>query len=323
MLNKPRLNFLFSNIERTPFEPEMSATKPKKVKLQVVKTSAEYDPERVLGKEMFRELYSNIYIAGKKKSGKTMLLYNILKRCANKSTKVLLFSPTVEKDPTYKEIEIMLKRKGIDYSGFDHFIDPEDGSDLIAQFIRQAKEDAAAENREEPVVPPTSRKYVPKEEARLLFGDELPRAEIAKKEAADAAKAAEEAAKAAEKALAKSKKGRGRLAPEYILVFDDLGVDLRKKSISQLLIKNRHYRCKTIILSQWLSYLPPTAIRQLDYALLFGGFPEDKLEDLHQKLDLSNTVEEFKDLYHNATAKKYHFLSIDIAEQSYRTNFDS
>lgn len=291
-----------------------------KVKIKVVKTDAEYDPERVLGKEMFREVYGNINIAGKKKSGKTLLLYNVLYRCANKSTKVLIFSATAEKDPTYKEIAKMLKRKGIDCEIHDHFID-EEGNDLIADFIESAKHEAEQEGREEKPVPPTSRKYVPIEEARMLFGDELPRNQIAKIEAAER-KDAEEKAKAKEE-KAKKKKGKGKLAPEYIICFDDLGIDLRKKSVSQLLIKNRHFKSKVIILSQWLSYLQPTAIRQLDYAILFGGFPKDKIEDFHQKLDLSDTPEAFERRYKEATEKQYNFLTIDIADQSYRTKFDS
>ena len=300
-------------------------TKPKtkRIKLKVVKTEADYDTDRVLGKELFPELFANIYISGKKKSGKTQLLWNILKHCTNKSTKVMLFSATAEKDPTYKEIGKMLKSKGVDFTTFDHFID-EDGTDLLADFILKAKTEAEEEGREEKPAPPTSRKYVPVEEARMLFGDELPRSQIAKMQAAEDKLAEEEAKKVAEKKAKKAKSGKGKakLAPEYILCFDDLGEDLRKKSISQLLIKNRHFRCKTIILSQWLTYIRPTAVRQLDYAILFGGFPEDKLEELHKKLDLSDTPEEFAATYRQATEQKYSFLTVDIGEQTYQKKFD-
>lgn len=297
----------------------MSKAKP--VKLKVVKTEAEIDPDRVVGKELFRDLYSNIYLAGKKKSGKTQLLYNILDKCANKSTKVLIFASTVDKDPTYKEIIKMLKRKGSSVETFDHFID-EDGNDLLADLVSKLKEEAREECREEVPVPETSRKYVPKEEARMLFGDELPRAQIAKKEAEEQKLAEEQAAKQAEKKAKQKAKGKKKLAPEYILCFDDLGEDMRKKAVSQLLIKNRHFHLKTIILSQWLSYLTPRSIRQLDYAILFGGFPDDKLDDLHKKLDLSDSEEAFKATYKQATEEKYSFLTIDIADMSYRKKFD-
>lgn len=291
----------------------------RKVKLKVVATEADYNSERVLGKPMFPELYANIYIAGRKKSGKTQLLYNILDKCANKSTKVMLFASTVHKDATYKEIVKMLDRKGVDHVEFEHFIN-EEGEDLLAEFVRQAKETAEEEDEPEPVIKPSSRKYVSKEEARMLFGDELPKNQIDSVRATEIkeSQAKEEAALAKKK----KKKGKGKLAPEYILCFDDLGEDLRKKAVSQLLIKNRHFKCKTIILSQWISYLPPTAIRQLDYVLLFGGFNGEKLEDLHMKLDLSDEFKEFENKYKQATEKKYHFLYIDIAENSYRNDFN-
>ncbi len=292
-------------------------TSEKKVKLKVVKTEADFDTDKVLGRNLFPEPYSNIYIAGRKKSGKTQVLYNILERCANKSTKVMLFSATVNKDATYKEIIKMLDRKKIDHLEYEHFIS-EEGEDLLAGFIAQAKEDAAAE--EEEVVLPTSRKYVAIEDARIIFGNELPRKEIEKKKAEDIKKEQE----AAEKRAAKKKKGKGKklLAPEYILCFDDLGDDLRKKAVSQLLIKNRHFKCKVIILSQWISYLAPAAIRQLDYVMLFGGFAGEKLEDLHTKLDLSDTFEEFEAKYKEATREKYHFLYIDITNNEYRNDFN-
>lgn len=287
----------------------------KKVRLEIVKTEADYDTNKVLGRRLFPELYANIYIAGRKRSGKTQLLYNIIKKCANKSTKVIIFSATVNKDATYKEILKMLDNKGIDHLEYEHFIN-EEGTDLLAEFIQKAKEDNAEEEEHEQQ--PTHRKYVPIEEARIIFGDELPRAEIAKAEAAERKQREEEDAKA------KIKKGKGRkvLAPEYILCFDDLGEDLKKKPVSQLLIKNRHFKCKTIILSQWISYLPPTARRQLDYVILFGGFNSDRLETLHKELDLSDTPEEFEAAYNKATEKMYHFLYIDITNVEYRQDFN-
>ena len=296
-----------------------SKKKERKVKLEVVKTEADYDPDRVLGKEMFPELYSNIYIAGRKKSGKTQLVYNILKKCANKATKVLIFSATVNKDATYKEILKMLDSKGIEHTEHEHFID-EDGVDLLSLFIEKAKEEHGEEPEEE-IPKPTSRKYVPLEEARILFGNELPKAMIAKMMAEDKKEQEELEKRQAKKKKGKGK-GKGKLSPEYILVFDDLGEDLRKKAVSQLLIKNRHYKCKTICLSQWITYLPPTAIRQLDYVLLFGGFNGEKLEDLHRKLDLSDSLEHFEKVYKNATAEKYRFLYISITDNSYRNGFN-
>lgn len=293
----------------------MSKTADKTVKLKVVKTSADYDKKRVKGKEMFPELYANIYIAGRKKSGKTQLLYNILEHCAGRDSKVLLFGATVNKDATYEEIKKMLDRRSIQHIEYEHFID-EEGVDLLAKFIAEAK----ARNEDEPELPmpPTARKYVPLEEARILFGDEVPRKQIERKIKEEQ----EEYDRAKKEQAAKGKKKVKILAPEYILCFDDLGEDLRKKAVSQLLIKNRHFKCKVIILSQWLNFLRPVAIRQLDYVLMFGGFNEDKLEELHQKLDLPIEIPDFIAKYRTATKEKYHFLYIDIAEDIYKEGFN-
>lgn len=288
----------------------------KRIKLEVPKTDNEYPPERIKGYAMFPEIYSNIYISAKKKSGKTTVIYNILKKCVGKETKVLIFCPTVTKDAMYKEIIKMLNIKQVEHSEFDHFID-DDGNDLIADFIREAKE--RNDNEEEPEIPTTSRKYVSKEEARLLFGDELPKAKIEQKIREDIKQQEEEKKKREAK---KRKKGKGKIAPEFILVFDDLGQDLRKKSISQLLIKNRHYKCKVIISSQWITYLSPVGIRQLDYCLLFSGFPDEKITDLHQKLDIGLDVNKFIQIYKQATEKKYHFLYIDINEKIFKKDFN-
>lgn len=288
----------------------------KPVKLKVVKTSADYDHKRVKGREMFPELFANIYIAGRKKSGKTQLLYNILEQCAGRDSKVLLFGATVNKDATYEEIKKMLDRKSIQHIEYEHFID-EEGVDLLEQFIAEAKQRNADEPEE--LIPPTARKFVPLEEAKILFGDEVPRKQIEKKMREEQ----EEYDRAKKAQVAKGRKKVKILAPEYILCFDDLGEDLRKKAVSQLLIKNRHFKCKVIILSQWLNFLRPVAIRQLDYVLMFGGFNEDKLEELHQKLDLPIEIPDFVNKYRTATKEKYHFLYIDIAEDVYKEGFNN
>jgi hypothetical protein len=43
----------------------------------------------ILGYDYFPTLYSNIYIWSRRRSGKTTLIYNILKHCVNKRTNVV------------------------------------------------------------------------------------------------------------------------------------------------------------------------------------------------------------------------------------------
>ena len=59
----------------------------------------------VKGYDLVRELYANIFLCANKKSGKTNVLFNILRQCIGKKTKkVYIFCNTIYKDANYKEI---------------------------------------------------------------------------------------------------------------------------------------------------------------------------------------------------------------------------
>ena len=47
------------------------------------------ESHEILGHDYFPTLYSNIYICSRRRSGKTTLIYNILKHCVNKRTNVV------------------------------------------------------------------------------------------------------------------------------------------------------------------------------------------------------------------------------------------
>ena len=112
------------------------------------------------------------------------------------------------------------------------------------------------------------------------------------------------------------------IAPEYIIIIDDLGAETRNKYITQLLKTNRHYKSKVILSSQNLEDLQPAAIRNLDYILLFGGIPLDKIEKIREQLLLDIDTEKLIEIYKLITSKKYNFLYIDIRNELLRENFN-
>ena len=67
--------------------------------------------DQILGYEYFKTLYTNIYICSKRKSGKTTLIYNILKNCVGKKTNVVFFCSTIHRDDTYQKILEMLEKR--------------------------------------------------------------------------------------------------------------------------------------------------------------------------------------------------------------------
>jgi hypothetical protein len=110
-------------------------------------------------------------------------------------------------------------------------------------------------------------------------------------------------------------------APKYMFIFDDLGEEMRHKSIYKWLLKQRQFLAKTIISTQSINNLMPNSIGQLDYVLVFGGQREDAIEQLRRKLDLPIDETEFLKLYKEATDEKYHFLNIDRREVVLRRDF--
>ena len=81
---------------------------------------------------------------------------------------------------------------------------------------------------------------------------------------------------------------------EYQLYISELRNSF--SNYSNLLKKNRHYRSKVFILSQYLNDLKPEAIKQSDYMLIWGGQSIDKLKLVHKHLDLSLKFDKSCDL---------------------------
>lgn len=110
--------------------------------------------------------------------------------------------------------------------------------------------------------------------------------------------------------------------PKWVIILDDLAGEMAtQKALNRLLKTNRHYKAMIIISSQSLNDLNPQQINQLDYTILFAGIPEDKLEELREKLVLNIPLDQFVELYKDATSKKYSFLYISRSGE-FRKNFN-
>lgn len=237
------------------------------------------------GSKYFSERYFNLAILSKKKSGKTTLIYNILRKTVQKNTIVIFYVSTFWKDKTYEFMRRWLDKKKITYDGHTHFV--EDGTNHLEEFLDQNK--TADDTPTQPVPEPAE---VTLED--ILF-DTQPVPEPS------------------------SKKKKRVKPPEYIIIFDDLSRDLRHSSVEKLLKKNRHYKAKVILSSQNITDLAPASFQQLDYCLIFKSFNEETLYKLYERLDLWNEYEDFLKQYKNAIEKDYGFLFIDLVEQELRT----
>ena len=150
----------------------------------------------ILGYDYFPNLYSNIYICSKRKSGKTTLIYNILKHCVSKRTNVVFFCSTIHRDSTYKIILEMLEKKKVNVVSYDHFMHEKEN--ILNGILEELN--AELESKEQEKIKKDSDKLDPKPKMHLFPKEE-----------------------SKERKERKSKK----LAPEYVFIFDDLGNDLR------------------------------------------------------------------------------------------------
>lgn len=239
----------------------------------------------IKGCDLFPEiygLYGNIFLCAKKRSGKSTVIYNILKKCVGKNTKVYIFCSTCNKDPAYEKMMDYMDNRSIYYEAYSSISELDD----VLEEIKNGSNDNEESEEEQNTAP-----------SIIEFGDEI----LEQK-----------------KYVRKPK----YIAPEYIIIFDDLGQTLRSKSIEQLLKTNRHWKCKTIISSQYLNDLNPASRLNLDFCLIFKGMPYEKITQIHKDLDLSVELDKFIEMYEEATETRFNFLYIDTRSEKFRINFN-
>jgi hypothetical protein len=241
------------------------------------------DQRPVKGANLFSEPYCNCFLCAKKKSGKSSVLFKIVKDCSVKGiTKVLAFCSTVHKDNVWIQMAAMCKKRGILFEG--HTSLKQGGVDLLEEFLDgETQPDETEEEMSKP-----------KKNILMLDSDSdsnsTPR---------------------------KSK----YLAPETIIILDDLSTELKSKSVERLLKMNRHIRSKVLISSQYLNDLKPESRKQMDYFIIFGSQNKEKLITLYKDADIGISFDEFEKLYKIATDEKYSFLYIDTRNDKFRKNF--
>jgi hypothetical protein len=261
------------------------------VKCSQIPTKGDEDKRPIKGHEIIPELYANIGLFGKKKKGKTTAIFNIIKRCAGRDTSVIAFVSTIHKDAGWIGIKDYCESKGLPFIGYTSLKD-DDGIDQLGALVKHLQtENVDDDSKEEPAPPPLRLPCLP-----------APGMEPATE--------------------TKKQRKTPYQAPEYIIILDDLADELKSPSVSTLLKKNRHFKFKMIISSQWLNDLPPMGLGMMSVVCIFNGFSVEKLEELRGKLRLPVTEEEFASMYKDATSIPYGFLYIDTDSNQYRSKFD-
>ncbi|EGG18912.1 hypothetical protein DFA_02651 [Cavenderia fasciculata] len=100
-----------------------------------------------------------------------------------------------------------------------------------------------------------------------------------------------------------------KVAPDYLIIFDDLSNELKDQSITKLMKIQRHFSTKIIISTQsWKDTSSHIRKGNLDYVLLFKNIPTETLKIIYEELSLTIPLKLFLEIYSFATKEKYHFL---------------
>jgi len=246
-------------------------------------------PQQILGYDVFPSIYCNIFLCARKGSGKTNIINKILTSCIDKNTKVIVFASTHDIDDNWLAIKKNLNTREIQSLFYSQLEENKiDNLEYVMSFMKN-------ENQAEEI---NNQKEDPNDLIQIIKFDK---------------------AKGVTIKLKKEKK----VAPKYIIIFDDISTSLNHKNVPFLLKTFRHYKSKVIISSQYFNDVTKDARMQIDYLLLFGGEAQDKMEkDIYPVFGCDVGEENFYDIYKQITKEKHDFLYINKNECDMRKNFD-
>ena len=305
------------------------------VKIQPVPVMMPTDNRPIKGQDLFPDvngLYANIFCVASKNSGKSTVIARIVQCCATKETQIIAFVSTLYKDNTWLFIQDWCKKNKIPFEGHLSIMD---GKTNLLQELVDRLQDESEEQKEAAlsgkVVKHRSRVTLMEKTSvdndSIWNAPKLPRPKhtgpvlLFDDDNDDAGSASENEGEEFKAHLPLPKNKEKCRAPEYIIILDDLSTELRNPALPALLKKNRHFRCKIIVSSQYIDMFPD-ARSQIDYWLLWGRIVPKKLEVIYDCVGLPMPLDTFMKVYETVTDQPYQFLYIDVKNGTLRRNFD-
>lgn len=274
------------------------------------------------GHKIIKRKYWVTNILAKRRSGKSVLIANLVKQFVNPKTIVLFFSGTYFNDDTYDAIREYLDKRGIIYEGEMSMID-DNGDNLIRKFINHAKAEAKRIKNGEDNGDDSDEEGAENGEAAPVavsgggWMDNLDFEPGSSVSTGRGAAAIQEVEKP-KKQKKKSKKQAFDDLPEYLIILDDISDELKNRALKLLVKNSKHYKIKLIISSQDFTDVLPSIHAQGDICCIFKETTDKRLEYLFEKLSLWGNLAEFKKVYKHITSEPYEFLLIDRQRQHYR-----
>lgn len=119
--------------------PSIELEKIKNTEISLIpKTVAE--KQTFKGHELFNQRYPNVFISAAKRSGKTTLVYNCIRKLVNRKTEVIIYCDTFEKDDAYQYIIKWLRKHKIKVSAYRSFLFRDGPIDDLTDLMREIDE---------------------------------------------------------------------------------------------------------------------------------------------------------------------------------------
>jgi len=281
--------------------------------------------------------HPNIFMCAKKKSGKTNLIYHLMRNIVGKDTKIYVFCSTANRDQTWKQLIKELENKGnevVVYNGL--YTTRMEGK--RRRNVNQLKELIDTWQAEEkPKKPKKSRSAVKHGDG--IIGGERPDAlriprpyentkvemlgeghiyhKLFKQQLGEVKRPTMETDD-----KPKRKRRSKKIYSERIVIFDDLSEQIKDPMIPALLKKNRHYKACCIVSSQFPNDIAPSARSQFDVVMAWAGHNANKVEVLRRMCDTDLDERQFLQVYKEATNEPYSFLYANCRDNELWKRFD-
>ena len=123
------------------------------------------DKRQAKGWQVIPECYANIALIAKKKSGKTSVIFQLIKECAGRDTNIIAFVSTLLKDEGWMHIKEYCENRGISFVGYTSL--KEDGVDQLAELVKHLQEEEKKDDEPDSKEPARGQ---PLPACSLLFG---------------------------------------------------------------------------------------------------------------------------------------------------------
>ena len=268
-----------------------------------------FNPKTVHAYEWFHNPFNSIVMVARTKSGKTNLIYRTLEATITKGTNVVIFCPSVNTDETYGKMISMLKSKGANVKVHEHF--QENKTNHIDNLLDALQEEADVKHGQKG----KGKESKMKDKRTLqekMFGAYVDEEELQNGTGAQPKE---------------KKKKKKKLAPETIMILDDLSSACRHKSVTRLLTKSRHYKMRVFTSLHSVCDIHPDALGQVENLLLFANISRNKIEEVAEKCGLTFKDDSRKrsilwEMYEIATSIPFSFFNINKKEMIFKQNFN-